>query len=129
MRTGNITAALTEFEKSVNHKKLREIIHNISVCSRYDTDYEAVIGDSRKMLQDYLTGKAQERAILNSARIEYISIALIAGVLFWMIGDFMEVDLEQMLLHTTVGSAFIFYFIVVVFIAVLNLFIIEGGRD
>lgn len=129
IKTGNINSALSEFERSVGHKKFREVIHNLNVCSRYDTNYSDIITDSRQMLHEYLSGKEQKKAMLREARIEYVMIAAIAMVLFYMMGEFMEVDLRHLLFNTLIGNFFGFYTVGVIGLAIISLFILENGKD
>ena len=129
IKPGNVSQALSEFERGIYHKKFREIIHDLAVCSRYDTNYADIIEDSRKMLQEYLAGKEQKKAMLTAARIEYLTIAAVAALLFWMMGSFVGVDLRMMLLNSAVGNIIILYFVAAILIAVIGLFIMENGRD
>ena len=96
---------------------------------RQDTNYADIIEDSRKMLQEYLAGKEQKKAMLTAARIEYLTIAAVAALLFWMMGSFVGVDLRMMLLNSAVGNIIILYFVAAILIAVIGLFIMENGRD
>lgn len=129
VRTGSTSMALFHLEHGLQHRKLREIIHNLAVCSRYDTNYRKVIADSRSMLQEYLAGKEQRRAILANGRIEYLSITAISVFLLWMLDDFVGQDTWDTLIHTAAGHVFLGYFAVCVLFAVIGLFIREGARD
>lgn len=129
VRTGSTAMALFHFEHALQHRKLREIIHNLAVCSRYDTNYREVIANSRAMLQEYLAGKEQKRAILSNGRIEYVSITAISVFLLWMLEDFIGQNTWDTLTHTTAGHIFLGYFSVSLLLAVIGLFIREGARD
>lgn len=130
MRTGNVTMALTDFERGINYRMLREIVHNISVCSRYDTNYKAVIQNSRDQLMDYLAGKEKRRTIINTGRTEFLIILILAGFLFYFITSLVDnLDVAGILLHTMAGNVLLIIFTGVILLAVYMLFIKENGRD
>lgn len=130
MQTGNIQMAMGNFERNVPHRMLREIIHNITVCSRHDANYAQVIQDSRKMLMEYLKGKEERRQIVNNGRLEFMVIATLGGGMAFMMNGFMDgVDIIEVLLETTVGNVFLGIFVGVVILATIDLFIKENGKD
>lgn len=122
VRTGNIDLALEKLAKKVNHKKLRIIIQNIALCAKYEANYETVINDSREIIQEYLSGRQQRKAMLRNAMIE---IGLILGIgiyLIFSLNTLVETNIFNVLLSSTVGNIIIAYFIILLVVITFVLF-------
>ena len=111
--TGNIDLALEKLANKVNHKKLQIIIQNIALCAKYEANYESVINDSRTIIQEYLSGMQQRKAMLRNAMIE---IGLIIGIGLYLLislNSLVEDNIFTILMSTTIGNALVAYFIII----------------
>ena len=121
VRTGNIDLALEKLAKKVNHKK-QIIIQNIALCAKYETDYESIINDSRTIIQEYLSGRQQRKAMIKNAIIE---ISLIFGMglfLIFTLNSLVETNVITILLSTTTGNIILAYFTILLVITIFIFF-------
>ena len=126
-RTGNTDLALDTLQNSVQHKRFREIIRNLSICSHYEANYEEIIEDSRAQLMEYLAGKRERAAMVRNARIEMLILCGTSYVVMRMMGVFVGQSIIAALRQTLVGQFILIYLIIVLAVIVFN--IIFMGRD
>ena len=126
-RTGNTDLALDTLQNSVQHKRFREIIRNLSICSHYEANYEEIIEDSRAQLMEYLAGKRERAAMVRNARIEMLILCGTSYVVMRMMGVFVGQSIIAALRQTLVGQLILIYLIIVLAVIVFN--IIFMGRD
>lgn len=109
-------AAFKKLEIRVGHRQFGELIRNIELCSRHNTDYAAVIRKNRDVIQDYLSEKQTRKQMANSARTNIIILYAGAFVSLKMVSGIGELDLNAMLLATRGGNIILsIVFAVIVF--------------
>lgn len=128
-RSGNISQSLDNFAKKINHKRFREIIRSLSICSRYEANYSDVAEDSRKMLMEYLAGKREREAIIRNARIEVLAILGLAGVMVYILGNFIGENTLELLMMNFIGKMILLFAFIVLLITIVSLILMGRGKD
>ena len=128
-RSGNISQSLDNFAKKINHKRFREIIRSLSICSRYEANYSDVAEDSRKMLMEYLAGKREREAIIRNARIEVLAILGLAGVMVYILGNFIGENTLDLLMMNFIGKMILLFAFIVLLITIVSLILMGRGKD
>ena len=128
-RTGDITKALDNFSKKINHKKFKTLIRNISICSRYEANYSDVAEDSREMLMEYLAGKRQREAMVKNARIEMIIIMFLSAIMFGFMGSFVGENIFYALQKTFIGTIILYAITIIVITIIVVLILIGKDSD
>lgn len=107
-RTGDVSKALDDFSKKINHKKFKTIVRNLSICSRYEANYDDVAEDSRQMIIEYLAGKRERAALIKNARVEMCIIMFLSCVMFYMMGSFIGENIIKALQESFVGTCILY---------------------
>ena len=125
---GDTRAAFENLEGKLEHDKCRELIRNIEVCSRYDSDYAEVIHDCRISMTDYLSIKAERRAIISNGRIEVAILLVSAGIIVMLYAGITN-GMWLLLFDTFIGNCILLYCAVVfiVCLVMMVLFDKNGG--
>lgn len=95
---GNITLALQDLRRKIEHPLFKRIVSNLELCSRNSCDYRNIIEDSRERVEASLSSATKRRAIYSSGRINIFMLIGVGIVLIWesmsFVGDdktFLEV--------------------------------------
>ena len=128
-RTGDADLALETLQNSVNHKKFKEIIRNLIICSHYEANYEDVIEDSREMLIEYLAGKRARAVMARNAKIEMGILLAVSIVVFMMMGSFLEASIIEMLSMNIIGKAILIYLVGLLAIIGYNMLFLGRSKD
>lgn len=128
-RTGDQDLALTTLQNNVQHKRFREIVRNLQICSHYEANYEEVVGDLRQQLIEYLAGKRNKEAMARNARIELSILIATSGVIMYLMGSFMENNIFSMLNQTFIGKLILLYIIIILAIAVFNMIFMNRNKE
>lgn len=126
--TGDTRQAFCNLEARIEHDKCREILRNIEVCSRYDSDYGEVIRDCRLSMTDFLSIKSERKAIISNGRVEVIILLVSAALIIMLYGNITQ-GMWSLLFGTMVGNCLLLYsaVIVIICIVVMVLFDKNGG--
>ena len=116
--TGNKEKAMQNLEKTIEHEKFKELIRNLEICSRYDANYGEVVKDSRSLLREYLAYKKERKAIINNARVEVAMILGGCALVVWMMNDFTQTGIMNVLLGSLFGNIILVYCIVIILYAI-----------
>ena len=128
-RTGDTDLALETLQNSVQHKRFREIIRNLAICSHYEANYEEIIEDSRAQLMEYLAGKRERAAMVRNARIELVILCGTSGVVMYMMGSFIGENIITALRSSFLGQMILVYLIVILAVVVFNLVFLGNDKD
>ncbi|MBE5936529.1 MAG: hypothetical protein E7265_00690 [Lachnospiraceae bacterium] len=126
--SGDTRHAFEKLESRVEHDKCRELLRNIEVCSRYDSDYGEVIRDCRASMSNYLSTKSERKAIIANGRTEVI-ILLISAAAILMLFDRISSDMWTLLTDSFIGNCLLFYCGVVIIICIVMMILFDknGG--
>jgi len=126
-RTGDTDLALETLQNSVQHRRFREIIRNLAICSHYEANYEEIIEDTRSQFMEYLAGKRERAAMVRNARIELVILCATSGVVMYMMGSFIGENIIAALRESFIGKIILVYLVLVLAIVIYNFAFL--GRD
>lgn len=119
---GDINQAFDNMNARIEHRKCRELIHNLKVCSRYESDYESVVRDLRTSMINYLEIKAERKAIINNGRAEIVILIVCAAFIIYLFSNIISGSLLKLLSESLIGNIIIIYCFVVILISVVLMF-------
>lgn len=127
---GDINQAFDNMSAKIEHRKCRELIHNLQVCSRYESNFQYVIRDCRKSMMDYLEIKSERKAIIRNGKAEILILLASAGFIIFLFSNVVSNNIGRLLLESLVGNVILAYCaIVAVFSMVMMLsYDIKGGE-
>ena len=119
---GDINQAFDNMNARIEHRKCRELIHNLKVCSRYESDYESVVRDLRTSMINYLEIKAERKAIINNGRAEIVILIVCAAFIIYLFSNIISGSLLKLLSESLIGNIIIIYCFIVILISVVLMF-------
>lgn len=108
----------------VEHAKCRELFRNLSVCSKYEANYDEVACDCRTSMLDYLSVKAERKAIIANGRAEIIILLISAAFIVLLFSRITE-NLFGILTGTMVGNIILLYCSIVIMICLIVMVIFD----
>lgn len=102
----------------LEHVKCRELFRNLSVCSKYEANYDEVACDCRTSMLDYLSVKAERAAIISNGRAEIIILIASAVCIVFLFSSITE-NLFEVLTGTLIGNIILFYCCIVFVICMI----------
>ena len=123
--TGDTEQALQNLEAKIEHEKFKEIIRNLSVCSRYEANYGEIVKDSRQLLREHLAMREERKAIRNNARAEIAILILGCGLVLYMLNGFLSVPMITQLTGSFVGQMLLLYLAVILVIGGISLWKVD----
>lgn len=125
---GDTGVAFENLEGKIEHNKCRELIRNIEVCSRYDSDYAEVIRECRVSMTDYLSIKAERKAIISNGRMEVL-ILLVSAVVIVMLYAGITEGMWFLLMDTFIGNCIILYCAAVLVVCLIMMILFDKNGD
>lgn len=116
--------AFQHFEERISHKKFREIIHNIYVCSKTSSNYKKIFAESRAIMRDYVDGKKERKNIKRDKIFDFCLILAIAAFSCFM-ADGISENFWQLLFGTLPGNILIILFLIVIAASGLLIFKVD----
>ena len=116
----SIKQAFKNFEDKVENRRLKQIIRNLSVCSKHDADYKKTIDKSRIVLKSYFVEKERRKKDLREGRKD-ICITIGMGIgLFLLVLSFQE-SFANNLFGTLPGNLILGFNICILFFSVFKM--------
>lgn len=100
---------LAKLKVMLEHPKWQEFIHNLHVCSMYNSDFSYVFRSSRKSIQSYLSSKKERQSVKTTARMEMFAIATLCLIIIVVLSRFLQIAVEELLWENTVGKGCTLY--------------------
>jgi Flp pilus assembly protein TadB len=119
-RTGDITTAFRKLELKIENERVRDIIRNIEICSRHESNYQEIIRDTRDTLKEYLKSKQQRKAIIDNGRMEMISCLIMSAVMIYIFNSFIS-NLIFRLKSDVFGNLILIYCVIIIGITIWNM--------
>lgn len=107
--TGDSRAAFARLDAKIGHRKFSELIQNIEICSRHETNYETVIKGSKDLIKEYLSEKAVRKQMASKARMQIALLIVISGYVVNQINQLLEGKLLAFLLSGIGGRIILCY--------------------
>ncbi|MCM1467371.1 MAG: hypothetical protein NC086_04430, partial [Alistipes sp.] len=119
---GNLDAAFDKVIERLNGTKLRDIFQNLKICSRHTTDYGEVIADARSFVKEYLKSKSVQKAVINSARVDFAALAAAGWIILGMLNEFLSRNVFAILCTDFIGAGILLYCAVILLWGIYYLF-------
>ena len=88
---------LEQLKVRLEHPKWQEFIHNLNVCSMYNSDFSSVFSSSRRSIQAYLTNKKERQSIKHTAEMEMATIVVLSLIILMVLSKFLMVPVSTLL--------------------------------
>ena len=118
---GELDEAILHLKEKIPHRKFQEILQNLDICRKHDTNYEEVISDIRISMQQYLKSKEEKKSIRQSSRGNVIIMLLVGVFIIKLVDGFVEGGLIALLCGNILGGIILIYIIFVVLAGVWQL--------
>lgn len=88
---------LEQMKVRLEHPKWQEFIHNLNVCSMYNSEYSFVFRTSRKSFQAYLTSKKERQSIKHTAEVEMTAIVVLGLAIILVLSNFLAMPISELM--------------------------------
>ncbi len=102
---------LAQLKVMLEHPKWQEFIHNLSVCSMYNGEFSHVFRSSRNSIQSYLSVQKERQSVKRTARMEMFLITVLGMVIIVVLGNFLQLSVEELLWGNIVGKCCTLYMV------------------
>lgn len=121
--TGDVPTAFARLDAKIGHRKFSELLQNIEICSRHETNYEAVIKGNKRIIKDYLGEKAIRKQMANRARMQIACLLGIAAYVITLINDMIGGSILKQLQSNIGGKLILAYCSAVVLYSIWKCFV------
>ena len=115
---GDTELAFENMIVKIEHVKCKELFRNLSVCSKYETNYDEVACDCRTSMLDYLSVKSERAAIIANGRAEIVILLISAVCIVFLFAGITE-NLFGILTGTFIGNIILMYCLIIFIICML----------
>ena len=105
---------LEQLKVQLEHPKWQEFIHNLNVCSMYNSDFVYVFRTSRKSIQAYLTARKEQESIKHTAQAEMGAIVVLSMIIIMVLGNFLSVPVQVLVWGNSISQGCTVYMVVIV---------------
>ena len=105
---------LEQLKVRLEHPKWQEFIHNLNVCSMYNSDFGAVFRTSRKSIQSYLTSKKERQSIKHTAEMELGAIVVLSLLIILSLSNFLMVPAAELMWGNRISKGCTIYMVIIV---------------
>ncbi len=100
---------LDHMKVTLEHPKWQEFIHNLNVCSMYNSDFKTVFASSRKSIQGFLSSKKERQRVKQVARLEMIIMAVFGYLILALIAGMLEMPIGKLVWGNTISKGCTIY--------------------
>lgn len=108
-----LDVAFKNFQDKIESKRLKQLLINLAVSSKYEANYKEILNKSRIIMKNYFVEKERRKKEVREGRIAIVSVLIIGGFLFKLVGGFTD-NIFYELKTTTIGNLILGYNIFVV---------------
>ena len=105
---------LEQLKLCLEHPKWQEFIHNLNVCSMYNSDFNSVFRSSRRSIQVYLTSKKERQSIKHTAEIEMAVIVVMCFAIILVLANFLKVPAAELMWGSKISKGCTIYMVLIV---------------
>lgn len=120
LRTGDVDKAFMHLKYKIPHKKLKEILGELQMCSKQMTDYSNIIRDVKEQMRVYLDGKRERQDAKKNGAMELLIFFGVVGISIVMAGNITDITIVELFTGSIIGQCFLLYFGV---LAIAGLFV------
>lgn len=126
--TGDESSAIERMKQKVEPVLFSDIITNLTIASRHESNYADVIAAYRKILREHSAAVQNKKSIVAMARANIMVLVAVSAVIFAMINGILSSDLMSMFTNNTFGIGVI-VFVAVIFVVIIGIFISIGKNS
>lgn len=123
--TGDNETAILRMKDKIESPLFGDMINNLLISSRHESNYAEVIKAYRKVLRDHNRSMHNTKTIVRTARINVLVIVIAFAIILNMISGMVSTDIMTMLSENIIGTV-IAGFLIVVAVIIIALFISIG---
>lgn len=105
---------LEQLKVQLEHPKWQEFIHNLNVCSMYNSEFSSVFSSSRKSIQSYLISKKERQSIKHTAQMEMMIIVILSVVIIIVLSKFLGISVVTLLWGNLISKGCTIYMVTIV---------------
>ena len=103
-----LTTAFKNYQDNIESRRLKQVLKNLEVCSKYEANYREILNKSRVIMKNYFLEKERRKKEVREGRLAIASVIVIGIILFKLVGSFNE-DLFFYLKNTLAGNIILGY--------------------
>lgn len=107
--TGNIPTAFARLDAKIGHRQLSDLLQNIEICSRHETNYEEVIKGNKQLIKNYLAEKVVRKQMANDARFKIIGLLAASVLVLSTINGIIDGHLLEYMMQSLGGKLILCY--------------------
>lgn len=119
-----IDVAFKNFESKVESLRFKQLLKNLSVCSKYQANYREILNKSRIIMKNYFVEKERRKKEVRQSRAAIICVVFVGLVLFQLVSGFTD-NFFELLKTTLVGNIILGYNIFVILYAIYKFITID----
>lgn len=119
---GDLDGAFDKVIAGLKGTKLKDVFQNLKICSHHNTDYGEVIADARSSVKEYLKSKSIQKAVVNSARVDFAALVMAGGIIIKILNEFLSHNVFEVLSDGLIGVFIMIYCAVILLWGVYYLF-------
>lgn len=109
--------AFKNFEDKIESKRFKQLLKNLSICSKHEANYKEILSKSKVILKHYFIEKERRKRAIYMGRMSIFSTFVVGMYLFSLIGS-INTTMMDSLKTTILGNIIIGYNLLVVIIAI-----------
>lgn len=121
----NTESAFRHLRYKIPHKKLREILGNLELCSKQLTDYGSIIDESQEQLRTYLNGKRERAEVKKNGGMELAVFGIMGVIMVFMLNNLLGYSVVDLLKNSLAGQCIIAYLGVIITLCLVEVFSFE----
>lgn len=121
---GDMYKSFSNLEYKIENMKLKSLIRNLSMASRFEANYQEVIKDERETFKSYLKAKQKRKSIITNGRIEILMCLGLSAFMLSIFSKFAD-GIWYALFNTPIGNLIILYCVIVLIICAWNMIAID----
>lgn len=119
-----IDMAFKNFENKVESFRFKQLLKNLSVCSKYEANYREILNKSRVIMKHYFLEKERRKKEVRQSRLAILSVVAVGILLFNLVSGFTE-NYFELLKTTFMGNLILGYNILVVLYAIYKFITVD----
>lgn len=117
--------AFRHLRYKIPHKKLREILGNLELCSKQLTDYGSIIDESQEQLRTYLNGKRERAEVKKNGGMELAVFGIMGVIMVFMLNNLLGYSVIELLINNFAGQCIIAYLGIIIILCLMEVFSFE----
>lgn len=126
--TGDEETAVERLKQKIESPLFSDIITNLTIASRHESNYGEVIEAYRRILREHSMSVQNKKSMITMARTNILTLAVVAVVIITMMKSFVSTGLFEFLTENLIGYVLV-GFLAVVLMIIVYIFITIGRNS